>query len=153
MFVRIRSFGRIWETKIRLRTKEIFSFRLVTGCQMAIARFLDRMCLALRAWWTMAPLRCAAKFDPFLSLDCAPTPSSLAQSKERKGSDFAIWQPWLNNPENHLSLHKLMPLTGSGPANHSNEQLHGRRGWRGRPEAWGAQERLQHSLEILIEVQ
>ena len=28
-------------------------------------------------FWTMAPLRCAAKFDPFLSLDCAPTPSTL----------------------------------------------------------------------------
>ena len=24
-------------------------------------------------FWTMAPLRCAAKFDPFLSLDCTPT--------------------------------------------------------------------------------
>ena len=37
------------------------------GCQMAIARFF--MCLALRAsgLW----LRYAAKFDPFLSLDCA----------------------------------------------------------------------------------
>ena len=35
-----------------------------------------------------------AKFDPFLSLDCAPTPSpsTPAQSKERKGSNFAIWQ-------------------------------------------------------------
>ena len=33
-----------------------------------------------------------AKFDPFLSLECAPTPSTLAQSKERKGSNFAIWQ-------------------------------------------------------------
>ena len=41
----------------------------------------------------MAPLRYAAKFDPFLSLDCAPTSSTLAQSKERKGSNFAIWQP------------------------------------------------------------
>ena len=41
----------------------------------------------------MALLRCAAKFDPFLSLDCAPTPSTLAQSKERKGSNFATWQP------------------------------------------------------------
>ena len=40
----------------------------------------------------MAPLRYAAKLDPFLSLDCAPTPSILAQSKERKGSHFAIWQ-------------------------------------------------------------
>ena len=36
-------------------------------------------------FWTMAPLRYAAKFDPFLSLDCAPTPSTLAQSQERKG--------------------------------------------------------------------
>ena len=25
-------------------------------------------------FWTMAPLLCAAKFDPFLSLDCAPRP-------------------------------------------------------------------------------
>ena len=40
----------------------------------------------------MAPLRYAAKFDPFLSLDCDPAPSTLAQ--ERKGSNFAIWQPW-----------------------------------------------------------
>ena len=39
-------------------------------------------------FWTMAPLRYAAQFDPFLSLDCAPTPSTLAQSKERKGSNF-----------------------------------------------------------------
>ena len=42
----------------------------------------------------MAPLRYAAKLDPFLSLACAPTPSALAQSKERKESNFAIWQPW-----------------------------------------------------------
>ena len=45
-------------------------------------------------FWTMALLRYAAKLDAFLSLDCAPTPSTLAQSKERKGSNFAIWQPW-----------------------------------------------------------
>ena len=44
-------------------------------------------------FWTMALLRYAAKFDPFPSLDCATTPSTLAQSKERKGSNFAIWQP------------------------------------------------------------
>ena len=59
------------------------------GCQMAIARFLDLMCLALRAPRTMAPLRCAAKFDPFLSLDCARVEGRGAQSKERKGSSFA----------------------------------------------------------------
>ena len=39
-------------------------------------------------FWTMATLPYAAKFDQFLSLDCAPTPSILAQSKERKGSNF-----------------------------------------------------------------
>ena len=31
IFVRIRIFGGIWETKIRLRTKEFFPFRLATG--------------------------------------------------------------------------------------------------------------------------
>ena len=30
----------------------------IYGCQMAIARFLDRMCLALRVFWTMATLHC-----------------------------------------------------------------------------------------------
>ena len=28
----------------------------------------------------------------YSQMDCAPTPSTLAQSKERKGSNFAIWQ-------------------------------------------------------------
>ena len=50
-------------------------------------RFLDGMCLAPRAWRTMAPLRCIAKFDPFLSLDCAWVEGEGAQS------NFAIWQP------------------------------------------------------------
>ena len=40
-------------------------------------------------FWTMAPLRCAAKFDPFLSLDCARVEGVGAQSKERTGSNFA----------------------------------------------------------------
>ena len=39
-----------------------------------------------------------AKFDPFLSLDCASTPSTLAQSKERKGSNFAVWQHGFRSP-------------------------------------------------------
>ena len=43
-------------------------YRTGHGCQMAKAGLLDRMCLALRAGRTMAPLCCAAKFDPFLSL-------------------------------------------------------------------------------------
>ena len=37
----------------------------------------------------MALLRYAAKFDPFLSLDCARVEGVEAQSKERKGSNFA----------------------------------------------------------------
>ena len=51
---------------------------------MAIARFLDRICLALRAsgLWLCYTTKCY----PFLS-------STLAQSQERKGSNFAIWQP------------------------------------------------------------
>ena len=35
----------------------------------------------------MAPLRYAAKFDPFLSLGCAPTPSTLAQSGNHDESE------------------------------------------------------------------
>ena len=33
------------------------------------SRILDRNCVALRAWKTMAPLRYAANFDPLLSLE------------------------------------------------------------------------------------
>ena len=40
-----------------------------------------------------------AKFDPFLSLDCVRVEGVGAQSKERKGSNFAIWQPWPQIPE------------------------------------------------------
>ena len=41
----------------------------------------------------MALLLYTAKFDPFRSLDCVPAlqPGAI---KERKGSNFAIWQPW-----------------------------------------------------------
>ena len=45
-------------------------------------------------FWTMAPLRYTAKFDPFLSLDCTRVEGVGVQCKERKGSNFAIWQPW-----------------------------------------------------------
>ena len=41
------------------------------GCQMAKAGFLESYVFGPSGFWTMAPLRCAAKFDPFLSLDCA----------------------------------------------------------------------------------
>ena len=57
------------------------------GCQMAIARFLESYAFGPLGFWTMAPLRCDAKFDPFLSLDCARVEGVGAQSK------FAIWQP------------------------------------------------------------
>ena len=43
------------------------------------------MCMALQAWRTMAPQRCAAKFYPFLSLNCAPR--SLPGHNPRKGRD------------------------------------------------------------------
>ena len=76
---------------------------------MAKARLLDRMCLALWARRTMAPLHCAAKFDPFLSLDCAPMPSTLAQSNERKGSNFAIWQPWTKAAKRARSASEAVP--------------------------------------------
>ena len=36
----------------------------------------------------MAPLRWAAKFDPFLSFNCARVEGVGPQSKERKGSNF-----------------------------------------------------------------
>ena len=52
------------------------------GYQMAIARILDCMCLALRAWRTMASLCCPAKFDPFLSLDCTPHPPLCRNPRE-----------------------------------------------------------------------
>ena len=57
-----------------------------------VARWLRSYVFGPSGFWTMAPLGCTAKFDPSLSLHCAPTLSTLAQSKERKGSNFAIWQ-------------------------------------------------------------
>ena len=39
----------------------------VNGCQMAKAGFLESYVFGLLGFWTMAPLRYAAKLDPFLS--------------------------------------------------------------------------------------
>ena len=64
------------------------------GCQMVISQILISFVFGPSGFWTIAPLRYAAKFDLFLSLDWALAPSTLAQSKERKGSKFATWQPW-----------------------------------------------------------
>ena len=41
-------------------------------------------------FWTVDPLRYTAKFDPLLSLDCARVEGAGSQSKERKGSNFAV---------------------------------------------------------------
>ena len=58
------------------------------------------------SFWTMAPLRYTAKFDPFLSLDCARVEGVGAQSKshspEARGAKhircknlaMTIWQPY-----------------------------------------------------------
>ena len=59
------------------------------GCRMAIAGFLESYVFGPSGFWTMAPLCYAAKFDPFLSLDCARVEGVGAQSKERKRSNFA----------------------------------------------------------------
>ena len=56
---------------------------------MAIARFLESYVFGPSGFWNMAPLRYNAKFDPFLSLDCARVEGMGAQSRERKGSNFA----------------------------------------------------------------
>ena len=60
-------------------------------------------------FWTMAPLRCTAKFDPFLSLDCALMHSTLAQSKERKGSNLICHLATLTGD------HALNVFLASGP--------------------------------------
>ena len=39
--------------------------------------------------------------------DCATTPSTLAQSKERKGSNFAIWQPCAQDEQQQQQQHHL----------------------------------------------
>ena len=52
------------------------------GCQMALAGFLESYVFGPLGFWTMDPLRYAAKLDPFLSLDCAGV--------EGGGANFAI---------------------------------------------------------------
>ena len=53
------------------------------------SRILRSYVFGPSGFWTMAQLHYAAKFDPFLSLDCARVEGVGAQSKERKGSNFA----------------------------------------------------------------
>ena len=62
--------------------------RALHGCQMVIARFKDCRVWPFGLeglWLRYAPLRYAAKFDPFLSLDCAPSPPHWRNP--RKGRD------------------------------------------------------------------
>ena len=56
------------------------------------SQFLRLYVFGPSGFWTMAPLRYAAKFDPFLSLDYARVESVGAPSNERKGSNSVIWQ-------------------------------------------------------------
>ena len=78
-----QSYGGLFDIKpkseVQFHRRAKFSTSM-HGCQMAIAKFLNCMCLALRAWRTMAPLHYAAKFWslPFLRL--------------RSRSNFAMWQ-------------------------------------------------------------
>ena len=53
------------------------------------SRILRSYVIGPSGFLTMAPLRYTAKFDPFLSLDCDRVEGVGAQSKERKGSNFA----------------------------------------------------------------
>ena len=53
-----------------------------------------------------------AKFDPFLSLDCARVKGVGAQSKERKGSNFVIWLPWEKESEAKRLESKLGDVGG-----------------------------------------
>ena len=64
----------------------------------------------------MAPLRYAAKFDPFLFLDCAPTRSTLAQSEGIKFCHLATLCEGdlcnANEEEGYVPPH-LLPRTSS----------------------------------------
>ena len=95
------------------------------GCQMTIAIFLDCMCLALRAsglWFRYATLQNVIPSFPWI----APRPSTLAQSKERKGSHFAILQPCPSLVRS--SKCSLLPLTACEVTQRiqSSHKQHGR---------------------------
>ena len=63
-----------------------------------------------------ATLRCKIWSLPFLGL--RPTSSTLEQSKEREGSNFAIWQPW-----QQASSPELTPPEAGGPGGMDREAL------------------------------
>ena len=73
-------------------------------------------------FWTMASLRYTAKFDPFLSLDCAPTPSTLCPPSPppgrnpRKGRDQIL-------PSGNLDLPTLKDASGGGVSDTARGEL------------------------------
>ena len=70
------------------------------GCQMAVAIFLESHVFCPSGFSTMALLRYAAKFYPFLSLDCPP-PRPPPWRNPRKGRDQIL--PSGNLGRNHLN--------------------------------------------------
>ena len=66
-----------------------------------------------------------AKFDPFFSLDCARVEGVGAQSKERKGSNFAIWQPCSFSPVDALDVEAALLDLGDALADDGRD-LHAR---------------------------
>ena len=91
------------ELKMASKTKYPFHWQRISECEKAEKLAAFKKSNSMEAWlpdgysqifrlhvfgplgfWTMATLPYAAKFDQFLSLDCAPTPSTL----EREGIKF-----------------------------------------------------------------
>ena len=64
-------------------------YQLKTWLPDGYSKILRSYMFGPSGFWTMAPLRYAAKFDPFLSLDRARVEGVRAQSKERKGIKFS----------------------------------------------------------------
>ena len=91
-------------TRVRRQRNHALLRGRIHGCQMAIGGFLDHMCLALWAsglWLCYAALQNLIPSFPWIVPP--PTPFTLTQSKKRKGSNFAIWQPWHKDTCRRLS--------------------------------------------------
>ena len=104
---------------------------------MAIAGFFRSYMFGPSGFWTMAPLSYAAKLDPFPSFRwiAPPTPSTLAQSKERKGSNFAIWLPCPSSLTHHclvggLELEEAADVEGDGEDDEAGDGVDARVGSR-----------------------
>ena len=60
---------------------EEFQFSFQAWLPDGYSQFFRLYVFGPSGFWTMAPLRCAAKFDPFLSLDCARVEDSSQKQK------------------------------------------------------------------------